>query len=445
MYSENLRHLGQIHWYLVNSSNLMAQKRADPIKTGIVTKYRLTTLGEEVENNEINWWVFKREKNIIELELRTKTALQAAGQLKYLSEKISKYSYKSLDQLRMTYEKFANEQAINITTILDYVTWLFQKDELAPTILFNYRTWGSTRMADRSAEVDISEPNDLEKIDQLTSVVLGYSKRGRQVVDLVRSEMEYEWFENIDFDPTADQEFKLPDEDFERRAAYEVSKEFAEYFEQLRDSLRNILLDIDQRESEERLFTSDEFWRNFIIKAKDSPKTEQNLWDFKKILDMWNVKKEPSKSEVENKFAQLVAGFANSEGGVIIVGVTDIFPRQVVGIGTDLTTVERNMQYTKEVINEYIKYDSEFVHLQQVSVPDTNSDLQLCLVIAVRQTYQSVGVKSIDGKSYSYPVREETGLTWEEPGSLALKKHFIAKSDNYNFLRVLKQFVKESL
>ena len=159
---------------------------------------------------------------------------------------------------------------------------------------------------------------------------------------------------------------------------------------------------------------------------------------------MWHISNQAEKNKKAQKFAELAAGFANNKGGVLIVGVTDNPPRQIVGLIGNSSEIESNMQYARNVISQHISYDKDFVHFQQVNVPDQDGDHKLCLVIAIQQTVPGLGVKGTDGKSYTYPVREETGLVWKEQHTVGNYK-IGTKSDNYDFLGVLQQFVNEEI
>jgi hypothetical protein len=54
--------------------------------------------------------------------------------------------------------------------------------------------------------------------------------------------------------------------------------------EWVRNSLRNVLLDIGKCVSQRNLMNSDSFWRRFILAAIQSDKHEAQLWDFKETL-----------------------------------------------------------------------------------------------------------------------------------------------------------------
>jgi len=423
----------------------MTAKRLEPHPVGKPYTPTTTSFGDEVENDEINWWVFKQEHDIPTLRKKAGVALRAAQTLKDGAQRIAKSYYQSLKELDVIYEQFAKKYDQEILAVLDFVQWLHTRNELAPSILFNYRTWGSTRMADRTTETQLGDLDNPTVLEKLSLIVLGLFQRELPTSHYVRFELEADFFDSIG----PEDYYKglgegVSEQKVEKKTAYQAVNEFAIYFAQLRDSLRNVLLDIERRETQERLFTSDDFWRSFILKAALSTKTEQKYWDFKQTLDMWHVKSEPAKSEKANKFAEIIAGFANNQGGVIIVGVTDYSPRQIVGLTGESRDVENYMKYVRSVISQYIPYDKDFVHLQQVNVPDQNGDYKLCLVIAVQQTVDGLGIKGIDGKSYTYPQREETGLVWKEQNTVGNKKIGV-KSDNYHFLGVLQQFVNEEV
>lgn len=447
-YSESLLNLGRIHWYLLIAEQTMTKKRFVQYPPGEIHPAETTKLGKEVQNDEINWWVFKKERDLPSLRKKTDIALNAAQTLKDASKKLSKDLFDSLENLYSTYEKFSLKYQEEISKILEYVQWLHQKDLLAPTIIFNYRTWGSTRMSDRIINVAIKDRNDNNKIKQLTLLVLGLIRRDNVLTyRRVKSDLEYNFYEKLlekSCNETNETEETIDPKELAISVAYAATYDFAEYFEQIRDSLRNIILDIDKRETLEKLLTSDDFWRNFIKKAAKSQKTEQKYWDFKKTLAMWHIHQRDEKDKKAQKFAELVAGFANNQGGVLVVGVTDQHPRRIVGLNGESDKIEDYMKYTSQVISSHISYEKEFVHFQQVNVPDQNGDLRLCLIIAIQQTAQGLSVMNIDGKSYTYPLREETGLIWKDQMTIFNRKIHI-KSDNFDFTEVLRQFLNEEI
>jgi hypothetical protein len=382
----------------------------------------------EFGRDEIYWWVFRREHDLPAFSRETTSALAAAQTLKNEAVKLRDLSLESLDELMDAYVRFTVQFHKEIAIVKEYVEKLKEKDELAPSIMFNYRIWGSTRMTLRDFRTTDLLKDDPETVQTCALMVLGLAVRGIPVVDWIKQDIARKTTEKV----------------IQKRAARDAAANFLEYIEGVRDSLRNIQMDIGKRESLDRLYTSDDFWRSFILKAVNSKKTEQKFWDFKQTLDMWGRKPANEKNEKANKFAEIVAGFANNKGGVIVVGVTDSSPRQIVGLEGGPLDIENYMKYTSQTIRKYISYDKDFVHLQQINVPDQNGDNKLCLAVVIEQTAQVLGVSGVDGKTVSFPFREETGLVRKEQEAIRRSKINV-KSDNRDFLLVLQQFVNEEI
>ena len=79
--------------------------------------------------------------------------------------------------------------------------------------------------------------------------------------------------------------------------------------------------------------------------------------------------------------------------------------------------------------------------MRQVVIPRKDGTDKICLLAVIAQACEPVGVNDGSGR-YIYPVRRETGLTmvpWDE----ILNPKIHMKSDNYDFLVELYQFVHE--
>ena len=142
-------------------------------------------------------------------------------------------------------------------------------------------------------------------------------------------DIDYERYEN---DPENYTQRDIPETRLISRTAPRVLKEFAVFFEELRDSLRNIELDIEKYSSERNLLNSETFWTKFINKSIALNRPESTLWDFKESLEMWHAhSSERQKWQID--FCNLVAAFANNEGGAIIIGITNT-TRKIIRIRT---------------------------------------------------------------------------------------------------------------
>ena len=445
MLSDALLNLGRIHWYLVYAASQMDAKRFPPHPAGEFHKAAMTSFGYEVGNDDAHWWVYKQEHDIPTLKKKTQIAFDAASNLYHAAARIRSAYLPSLKLLGQAYESFAIEHNEDIRIILNYIKWLYSRDVRAPTVLFNSRTWSSSKMSDRIIPVKKGDLKQKTAIEKLTLIVLGLIKMGWATIDQVRAEMQVDVFDRQSPDGFSDgNESRISEEMVESKTVNQATHEFEDYMEHLRSSLRSLMTEIGNRESQEQLITSDDFWRLFITKAANSKKTEQKYWDFKTTLDMWLQENKPQRDERANKFAEIVGGFGNNQGGVVIVGVTNVIPRKIVGLSGTPAEIENYMKTIPHVIQQYISYDKNFFYLHQVNVPDQNGNMKLCLVIAIEQTCDVLSVKSPDNKNFSCPFREETGTVFKDWNSILADKTSV-RSDNYNFITILQQFVYEEI
>ena len=444
LFSDNTLKLGQIHWYLLKADNEMEARSYTAKDTKDFGQPELTDFGKEVGRDRIHWWVFKREDNIDELRRRTELALTVAQELKQASSALKASFPRSYDKLLSILREFTEAHASAIDVLHDYVRWLHERNNLAPSILFAYRVWGSTRLSERWVRIDADtiQQENPQTIRRLSEIVLGLFRGGAvpsYTVDAVRREVEYELYSDIDPEDIAyGTTISIPSGRVVLQTCYETISECATYFELIRNSLRNILVDIEKHLEQRNLMRSDAFWKRFIEKALSVRKTETQLWDFKQSLDMWWLKQGEKKDEAKVEFAEDVASLANANGGVLILGVSDT-PRKVVGIGDTLADAERRLDFTRKVISSHIEYDRDIVYFHQVALEDESGEEKICLVIAVAQANAIVPVKDKKGR-YTYPVRRETGIERASRDDLWREKLHI-KSDNYDFIHHINQFI----
>ena len=434
--------LGRVHYAILRADSLMNSKRFQVVKEHHNLKsYELTPFGREVGMDEIHWWIFTKEKDIQSLRKQTGLALKAAEKMKAASAQLRKTEPRSYQELLVSLKAFAERYVGEAKTLHDYVSWLETRDPLAPVMLFTYRVWGSTRMGDRTLKLrpDVLK-DDIKLIQACTEIVLGLSSRGTPTYIDVYNEIGYEIFESMDAEEALalDGEIDVPEGRLVTRTAHKTYEECSIYFSELRDSLRNIMIDIGKAEEQQNLIGSDAFWGDFVLKAVRTRKTETQLWDFKETLTMWHVKQQPEKDRAKVTFAEDVASFANARGGVLVVGVSD--RRQIIGLGHD-RELENRLKAAKDVITEHVVYDREIVKFHQV-VFEQNGSKKLCLIVIVAQAYKVVGVRDCEER-YRYPLRNETGLKRVSSSDIANRKAGM-KADNHDFIVELKQFVKDS-
>lgn len=325
LFSDTTLMLGELHWTILKAARTMDRERWNKVELEFGCRYEDTEFGKEIGMDEIHWWIFEKEPDIDELLVKSEEALKATQVLKDASVKLKGREPESYQKLLLNLRDFAEEHRNEICALRDYVMWLAERHPMAPRILFTYRVWGSTRMADRDFNVDDEKTarSDMNKLRAVTEIVLGVRHRGWLVYDKVQGELRYEMYEGMDPEETPDDAvIVVPQGRVVRRTAYEVYENCATYFTETRDSLRNIVVDISKMKEQRDLFQSDKFWREFIPKAAKAKTAERQLWDFKETLTVWHrMKNEEDRRKAKVTFAEDVASFANTSGGILVVGV----------------------------------------------------------------------------------------------------------------------------
>ncbi|MGH9342813.1 MAG: hypothetical protein ACRD19_03500, partial [Terriglobia bacterium] len=288
--------LGELHWYLLRSSKLMGDER-DRVLEGLsggsgVERRESTDLGREVGRDEIDWWVNRKEQNTPELRERSVRAMAAAQTLRTKAIALRGFEPANYDCLIAKFKGFVESCRAEIAALYEYVAWLDRKSVLAPEILFTYKVWGSTRMADRRIEINfaLSTPKEEESstILRLTEIVLGLSDSRSSAVERAQMDLLGEAYES---GAGEDEEelLRIPMDRILRRTANHAIEECIIYFSELRDSLRDVVIHVGKREDTENFVNSDAFWRAFISKATVKGRIEHELWDLKETLTMWHA------------------------------------------------------------------------------------------------------------------------------------------------------------
>ena len=291
-------------------------------------------------------------------------------------------------------------------------------------MLFTYRVWGSTRLSDRTVRTyENSIDDDMDRVNRCTEVALGLWSRSNCTLIYVYDNICSDIADSID--PEYGCSCSPSDQDVLIQTSYKIRDELAEYFEFIRQSLRNILLDIDKYNAQNKLLYQESFWQSFIKNVVI--KTENQFWDFKETFEMWHIKSK-DKEDAEVKFCEKIAAFANKNGGVLIVGITDKIPRKTKGI----EDLENKLKFTNSTIKKYVTYSNDFVHFQETTLKDDVGTDKICLIIAIAQTKDVITVKDKSGK-YSCPVRSETGLDRVNYEMIKQSKNSVLR-DNYDFI-----------
>lgn len=419
--SVSAKKLAEVHKFIVNGYLLVGIKK-DQIRE------KNQEFWGEIGKDEIHWWVSKKEMDVQKLKESTEKVYRSAKVLKDDSRKLkSVFVVASYSKLIDTLNRFVADHEEGITALYDYVEKLRREDALATSILFTYRVWGTTRQLERTVLDKSGHPAFCEDLQECLETALGTVIRSRPTADRVWEDLK--------------NQLGLDDSEFEKfirssKGAYRwlvltsqrVLDQLADYFDNILQSLRNILIEIGLYENVENLLNDTSFWSKVILSTLSHP-IEAQLWDFKETLAMWHCPREEKPKQVTD-FCENVAMFANSKGGAIVIGITDKQPRRIIGVKNP----EERIKDLSDAISKYCIYPKQFTTIQQIPMQGENGTA-LCIVVAIAQTKGVVSVLDNRGK-YSYPIRSQTGISRVDQKSIELSKTEVLK-DNYNFISEL--------
>ncbi len=198
---------------------------------------------------------------------------------------------------------------------------------------------------------------------------------------------------------------------------------------------KNMEIVLDEYEQDQLLFYNDIFWDNFIKKAMN--REEGQLWDFKKIYEMWKAPNSSVKEKKKIEFCEEIAAFANVEGGVIIIGLTDKIPRKIVG----LEEIEEKMNSIPIILTKFTNLKLTTCIMRDILIKAENNEERRLLAIIIPQTKNATHVKGLD-QNFSYPVRIGAGLNKVNYDTiLELKKNI--NQPNFKFIHKLFEFSKK--
>lgn len=437
--------LAELHWYLLRSSRLMSERRyraLEGFSFGIrIEHHEATDFGRDVGRDEIDWWINRKEQDTPELRERSEQAMAAAQTLRTKAMALRGAEPASYNDLIAKFNSYTESCRAEIVVLYEYVVWLDRKSVLAPEILFTYKVWGSTRMSDRSIDINFALLTPKEEqpltILKLVEIVLGLSDRHFSTIGRAQMDLIGEAYES---GVEEEESLQIPLDRILRRTANRAIEECVTYFSELRDSLRDILVHIGKRDDTENIVNSDAFWRSFISKATVQGRIENQLWDFKATLTMWHAVSADVRARAKVATAEDLAAFANAGGGCLLVGISD--DKKIDGIGDTERDRENRVKSLNDALSEHIQYPRPIWKVHQLLVDGADGEEKLCLVVIVARACEPVGVKGANG-SYTYPVRRGTGITRESPEKLR-DARIHDKNDTFDFLERLRQFVRDN-
>lgn len=425
----NAKRLGTIHWILLCSN----KKYQDPITE---VRKNKKSFEDRLYFKFITWWVRKNQEKIRIIKEKTEKIIISVKNMKDNIIKMrSGYLPDSYIDFIESLSFFSDKHSTAINQLYDFVLWLKNQDEVYPAVLFSYQEWGSTRRAQRALlgiGANSIEPSE-EELAKMIEVVYGLRNHRGLTWKNVYLDIITDLAENIDpeFFPGKGPSF----EDVVERAIITCLVEFEIYMTKIRDSLQTIISEIRSISSIETL-KSNKFLIQFISKAKAVERLEHQLWDFKETISAWNTKKIPKKDKekLESKFAAKVAGFGNSKGGIIIVGI-DNKSREILGV----SDAENNINRTRIMLDKYCNIDWAELEIKPLPTKNKEGKYVTCLILMIPEIEKVVSIEYPKGK-YSYPVRMGCHTYMKDYDYIKEKKGFNIYT-NFNFSEEIVNFV----
>lgn len=163
-------------------------------------------------------------------------------------------------------------------------------------------------------------------------------------------------------------------------------------------------------------------------------KHEEDLWDVKENLEMWNKKIQPSiREDKQIEFCEKVSSFANYRGGIIIIGVSDVLPREVIG----LNKIEKKIIDLEDKLKKRIVFNQKFYKIKEILLKNRENERKRCILVLIYQTKNPIAVKQ-KNNDISYKKREGPGCISTNPNDLFYDK----KSVLIINLKFIKELIK---
>ena len=426
------RIMGEFHLYLSRAERKVHAENYTSNEHHLVVN---TRMGDIRNPDVIDWWISGNERNLKELEDRVRDVLVTAEILQKSAKQLNMNNFDKYKDLIVAFTRFSEDNRIGFEKLLRFVQWLSEPDLRRPALLFSYRPWGSTRIGERTIFYAGDFPFTPEMIELSTEVVFGLRKDYNWQYFSVRDDLTGRWVDSHDEEEWSN--YKGPNPfDVEKLTCKLLLEQFVEYFKFIRDSLRLILYETGQEIQRGHARSDRKFWEKFVNFVIERNLPEDRLWDLKKTLDMWGFG-EGEKEAGQLSFASDISAFANSFGGVIIIGVKDR-PREIVGV----KPTEEQLNQITNVIGRLTNLPPNLVEVYQVQISSGKFTGRSIIVVCIPQSKETIYIKDKSG-NLKYKIR---GVSGNEP----VKKELIdyEKSnnigiDNFDFFNEIKRYLPE--
>jgi len=193
---------------------------------------------------------------------------------------------------------------------------------------------------------------------------------------------------------------------------------------------------ITERELEnlELIIENNIFWKSFIVYTINN--SESLYWDCKKIFQFWKVpnKKKKAKKGAQIKACSNIISFANSEGGIIFLGISDELPRKIKGI----KNIEAKKNSIIDLLNKYTNNLAHLIKFHEFTYSN-GRDSSKILILIIPQSKEVVELK-LDNINYRIPVRIGAKTDYKNYQDLNARKSSI-EENNIKFIKKLSNLI----
>jgi predicted HTH transcriptional regulator len=200
---------------------------------------------------------------------------------------------------------------------------------------------------------------------------------------------------------------------------------------------RDLEIEIAKAEELVTLFDNEDFWKTFVSAVIRTNRTEETWWDLKQSLEMWHTAGEVRRIKEED-FCERLAAFANTEGGVVVIGVSNATPRKIVGV----QDVENRIKHIYSSVRSHSDLAPPAMKVIEVLLNDEAGASRACLVVGIAKSPAVVSVKDDTGR-LSYPIRRGPGMVLSNPATISSSKQF-QKGYSWEFLDHLRKIARSS-
>lgn len=196
-------------------------------------------------------------------------------------------------------------------------------------------------------------------------------------------------------------------------------------------------VDLTRIDEEKKLLSNPNFWAQIINIVKDE-QFEAKYWDFKQTIDFWRVKDPQIKRKKKIEFVEKIASFGNTEGGAIVIGITDEIPRKFQGINID----ENKLNELNKLIFELITPPVDFTYFLPITLKNNKNEDVICVCIVIAQSSEVLGVKHDNG-TIKFVLRTTTGTESVDLQVIKDKKKNVRRT-NFNFIYIIKDKLNQN-